>query len=248
MKVTHESPKALLNKSLEYNDFEYCLLPLALKDKEYLDFYKNSLKNGRRVILDNGLWEGHVPNQEEYLNFIIEHGFIEIIPIDRWQDTKFTIESAKNTRKQLDDLGHPEIKLASVVHGNNVGEYAECYIELSKISDTICFPMELEHNNFSRSEVIYKLRPYINYKIKHHILGINNPLELLQLKKISWIDSIDTSSPVLHGMIGVGYSREKGLEKKSSIKMIDIYNNQVEEDTYKLILRNIKIFRQWAKK
>lgn len=243
MKISHESPKELLKLSIIYNDFDYCLLPLALKDPDYLQFYKDSINKGRRVILDNGLWEGHVPDHEEYLDFIIEHGFNEIIPIDRWKDPKFTVESALKTKEDLVDRGYPDIKLACVVHGNNIAEYADCYIELSKFSDTICFPMELEHGKFSRSDVLNKLDPYINFQIKHHILGINNPIELLSLKKIPWVDSIDTSSPILHGMLDIEYN-EFGLKAKSPIKMIDLYYKRVE---YPIIVNNnIDKFREWA--
>ena len=56
MLISHEVPKCLFEKSLDFNDYDYALVHLFDEDPEYLEFYKNSLKNGRHVLLDNSIF------------------------------------------------------------------------------------------------------------------------------------------------------------------------------------------------
>ena len=67
--ISHESPLCLLEKSKEYNDFQY-ILPYFYqrypKYKEFMDSY-----NGMK-ILDCGLYEGEVPTIPELINLIKE--------------------------------------------------------------------------------------------------------------------------------------------------------------------------------
>ena len=57
MKVSHEVPKCLLNNSREFNDYDYCLPHLLDEDKHYRDFFYESKKQGRYIIMDNSLHE-----------------------------------------------------------------------------------------------------------------------------------------------------------------------------------------------
>ena len=57
IKVSHECPKCLLDESRHFNDYDYCLVHLTFEDEDYLNFYKESLEQGRIVYLDNSLFE-----------------------------------------------------------------------------------------------------------------------------------------------------------------------------------------------
>jgi hypothetical protein len=57
VQISHESPLCLLEKSREYNDYDYALVHLFEKYEQYYNFFAKSLKLGRRVILDNSLFE-----------------------------------------------------------------------------------------------------------------------------------------------------------------------------------------------
>jgi len=57
MLISHEVPIPLLEKSKEFNDYDYALLHLVLKDEEYKNYYINAQKSGRKVLLDNSLFE-----------------------------------------------------------------------------------------------------------------------------------------------------------------------------------------------
>jgi hypothetical protein len=60
MKFSHEVPLCLLEDSLEFNDYDYALVHLLDKDKDYVDFFMKAKQQGRYIILDNSLHElGH---------------------------------------------------------------------------------------------------------------------------------------------------------------------------------------------
>ena len=56
MQISHEVPISLLKKSKDFNDYDYCLLHL-LEKPEYKKYYKEAAKEGRKVLLDNSLFE-----------------------------------------------------------------------------------------------------------------------------------------------------------------------------------------------
>ena len=57
MMISHECPKALFQGSLDFNDYDYALVHLFDEDPEYLAFYKECVKQGRHVLLDNSIFE-----------------------------------------------------------------------------------------------------------------------------------------------------------------------------------------------
>ena len=73
MKVSHEVPKVLLNNSREFNDYDYCLPHLLDEDEYYRNFFYESKKQGRYIIMDNSLHElGKAYNHERLLHWITE--------------------------------------------------------------------------------------------------------------------------------------------------------------------------------
>ena len=71
MLISHEVPKCLFEKSLDFNDYDYALVHLFDEDPEYLEFYKNSVKNGRHVLLDNSIFElGEAYDNDSDLDYL----------------------------------------------------------------------------------------------------------------------------------------------------------------------------------
>jgi len=62
MLVSHESPISILDKSQSYNDYDYALVHLFETHPQYYDYFKNSVKLGREVLLDNSIFnlENHL--------------------------------------------------------------------------------------------------------------------------------------------------------------------------------------------
>jgi hypothetical protein len=84
-----------------------------------------------------------------------------------------------------------------------------------------------------------------------HLLGCSLPNEFAyyttEHKEIGRsIKSLDTSNPVIHGLLGVRYSSEFGLDQKKSIKLADMINiamSDIEIKKLQLIMYNLDTFR-----
>ena len=55
IKIAHESPKSVFEVVQKYTDYDYALVHLFEEDKEYLLQFKEAIKKGREVILDNSI-------------------------------------------------------------------------------------------------------------------------------------------------------------------------------------------------
>lgn len=89
---------------------------------------------------------------------------------------------------------------------------------------------------------------------EHHLLGIDLPIELRYYSKFryngkfitEYIDSIDTSSPIVHALFEVPYHPEFGVMQKNKRKMETlILENNISEYQIELIRRNIAIFKNF---
>ena len=96
MKISHEVPKCLLNNSREFNDYDYCLPHLLDEDEHYRNFFYESKKQGRYIIMDNSLHElGKTYNHERLLYWITELEPDEFIVPDVWMKQAQTMCSSK---------------------------------------------------------------------------------------------------------------------------------------------------------
>ena len=93
MLISHEVPKCLFRDSLEFNDYDYALVHLFDKDPEYLAFYKESVKKGRHVLLDNSIFElGEAYDNEQFAKWVDELRPTEYIVPDALEDADKTIK------------------------------------------------------------------------------------------------------------------------------------------------------------
>ena len=73
VKVSHEVPICLLNKSRDFNDYDYCLPHLLDKNLEYEEYFRDAREKGRYIIMDNSLHElGKAYKTERLVHWIEE--------------------------------------------------------------------------------------------------------------------------------------------------------------------------------
>jgi hypothetical protein len=61
-----------------------------------------------------------------------------------------------------------------------------------------------------------------------------------------WLESLDTSNPIVHALLGFGYE-PGGLDAKKSIKLIELLNtSEPSVATMYTINHNIKYFRSYV--
>ena len=246
-KVSHELPINMLDKSFEINDYEYCLPHLLDQNETYKEHFLNAKESGSYIIMDNSLHElGKSYAEDRLLHWINVLEPNEFIVPDVWQDKTATLVNAK--RWMSVELPESTIKVA-VVQAQNYHEAFECYNILKiqgykKIAFSYgadWYAEEFPHPNplvgkmMGRIMTISKMykSKLIEKTDRVHLLGCALPQEFGYYADFPFIESIDTSNPIIHGLQGVKYN-SLGLLNKESIKI-----DQINKETNTEILYNI---------
>jgi hypothetical protein len=266
MKVSHELPPSLMDYSYEWNDYEYCLPHLLDKSEYYKLFFQKAYLDKRFIIMDNGLFEGITHTTEDLLSKIEWlQPDIFIVP-DAWNDSSITLRNAKhwvvNYKKYLPE----KTALMAVLQGNNFGELLTTY--------QILVDLGYKHIAFNHSSAAYQTiganistldkqmvgRHYLinklletntmNQSYYHHLLGCSLPQEIMLYKsndifKYDCLKSIDTSSPIINGALGIRY-KDNGLKDKPKEKIEEFFDKDLSgqlED----IKFNIQKFKSYIK-
>lgn len=259
IKVAHEAPISFFKEVEEVTDYSYCLVHLYDSLPKYKDLFKESKKEKREVILDNSIFElGVAYAGEKYVQAIedLEPDFY-IIP-DVLEDKTKTLLSYKDFIKTYNDIPGKRI---GVVQGKNYKDIIDCYqrirdMGVDKISISfdysyyeLCFPKINKYEAWSRGRqrLIDTMLDdnIIDKTLPLHLLGCSLPQEFSHYKgdDYNFIDSLDTSNPVVHGIFGIKYE-EHGLDSKESMKLCDLIDTELNEVQKELVLYNIKKFRE----
>jgi len=262
MKISHESPLCLLDESRSYNDYDYALVHLFETEPTYLQFFKDSLAQGRTVLLDNSIFElGTAFDPEKFAYWIKELKPTEYIIPDVLEDALGTMDNALDWKEKYSDLPG---KTIGVVQGKSYEELVQCYdyldnvIGVDKLAISFDYSYYLEvcpHPNkwmgyaLGRAQTLIRLLNdgVINTKKPHHLLGCALPIEFLFYRKeFKWLESLDTSNPIVHALLGIGYE-PGGLDSKKSIKLIELLNTpEPSVATMYTIKHNILYFRSFV--
>jgi len=267
MLVSHESPISILEESKTYNDFDYCLVHLFETHPHYYNFFKRSLAAGREVLLDNSIFElGKSFDSKKYIKYITELNPTFYIVPDVLEDAKATIASwNKFFLNFSEDLkGRTTI---GVVQGNTYQELVDCYKFMSDNADYIAISFNykwyetvttsnrtgregmLERWAAGRHHLITRLVDdgIWNSRKPHHLLGAALAREFAGYVSVARdlnIRSIDTSNPVVAGLLGHRYMANQGLNHKPSQMLADMIAAEVNEDQLEDIYFNTTEFKK----
>lgn len=262
MKISHESPLCLLDRSRSYNDYDYALVHLFETESTYYQFFKDSLAQGRHVLLDNSIFElGTAFDSDRYAHWIKELQPTEYIIPDVLEDAIGTMDNALDWKEKYSDLPG---KTIGVVQGKSYHDLIHCYdymdqvIGVDKIAISFDYSYYLEvcpHPNkwmgyaLGRVQTLTRLLKdgVINTKKPHHLLGCALPIEFMFYREgFEWLESLDTSNPIVHALLGIGYE-PGGLDSKKSLKLIELLNTpEPSVATMHTIKHNIQYFRSYV--
>lgn len=256
MRISHEVPISLLKESRKFNDYSYCLVHLLDEYPEYKDFYKEEIKLGRSVLLDNSLFELETLfDGDIFAQKIVEMKPTEYIIPDSLEDINETINSFNNFISAYDV---PGIKIG-VVQGKTLDEVIECYKFMSDKADKIAISFDYSlYNNLINSDdklvnwcegrkwlVHYLYDNNIwNTKKPHHLLGCSLAREFLDPLYNKLVDSVDTSNPIVTAIKGLKYNDIEGLAEKPSIKLMNLITHKLSDDQKELLDYNVSSFRK----
>ena len=233
MLISHEVPVSLLNRSREFNDYDYCLVHFLPQYEEYKEYYFNSVKAGRHVLLDNSIFElGKAYNSDKFATWI-----------EKLQPTEYIIpdvlDDSDETVKKLNDWlttykGLPG-KTIGVVQGESYEDAEQCYLEIVDKVDKVAFSFDscfydkffydggilnkYERMMFGRIFMLDKLMQegILDTTKPTHLLGASLPQEFLYYRGLEFIETIDTSNPIAHGIKGIKYEPWGLLDKAGSM-------------------------------
>lgn len=258
IKVSHESPLALLDQSLVYNSFDYALVHLFDKYPQYYKFFERSIKYGREVLLDNSIFElGTAFDSEEFAKWIEKLTPTYYIIPDVLDDAYLTIDSFD---KFINAFDVPGIKIG-VIQGTTYSTVVDCYKYMSEKADYIALSFNMKYLDYigvgkntlerQKSGRINLVRQLIadgiwNWDKPHHLLGCSLPTEFKWYvnNNIYNIRSLDTSNPIMAGIKGIRYSGDLGLNHKPQGLLADHLDITVNNDMLEDIHYNIQKFRE----
>ena len=240
IKRFHEAPKKIFKEIQQLTDGDYALVNLFDEDEEYFNLFVDAVASGREVILDNGVFElGTAWDSDKFAGWVEKLKPTYYIVPDVLEDCDATIESFEKFTSRYKDLPG---KIMGVAQGNTYDEVVRCYRAIEPKCDKVCigfdysFFQNIEDGEedlghfynavLGRRELLVRMAEHdvINRKKPHHLLGVMLPQEVTFYNKcqtyggMQWIDSIDTSNPIVHGMHYVKYKKH-GLDSKISTKL-----------------------------
>ena len=256
MKVSHECPLKMLNKSFEFNDYDY-FLPTFAKYDDYLNHFIEARKQGRFIIMDNGLFEDDLKDEEtllEYYNLIQPDVFI--VP-DAWNDCETTLDNYYKWKTKVDHN-----KIMVVMQAKNMFEAEDLYVKLVEDGiKYICFnhlgdyyddfsthPHFETRKTLGRVEFITYLQVTnrLSEDVHHHLLGCNYAYEFKYYPSVYFpeIKSCDTSNPITIAFEGIDYEKHQAISFKPKTKVEHIFES-TDQDKLDLAEKNINTFKQF---
>jgi len=258
MKILHESPLCLMNHIQQFTDGDYCLPHLMDQYEEYAKFFMRSKENSRYIMMDNSLHELGVPYSEDRLFYWLnELQPDEFFVPDYWEEQTQSIVSAKKWINYQEN--YPNTTFIAVVQAKSIDEAALCYQIYKDLGyQKIAFSYGASYYNdvypymsktigkaFGRIHVIKFLHHIglIQNNDRIHLLGCSVPFEFGFHKDSSYIESIDTSNPVMAAIQGLKYG-SNGLIEKPTVNMNECFGMSLDEIDIELVNYNIKQFKQ----
>lgn len=265
MIVAHEAPLHLMDWVRRRTDYDYALVHLfedPAHGKEYYDFFVDSLNMGRTVILDNSIFElGKAFDMEKFLEWVVQLRPTEYIIPDVLDDMEGTLENVEKWRKLSSGYKLDRTSIG-VVQGKTFGDMMECYKGLLPYCDKIAisFNCEAYSEYFNQKGIwlpkehvwMYGRVQFLNLLMRErffdpnvpiHLLGLALPQELLYYRYCTSIKSVDSSSPIMHGLEGITYG-SYGLDSKVPKPVKDVmWTDNVSPEQLAVIRENMKIFR-----
>ena len=260
IKTYHEAPKSIFKQVQRMTDGDYALVNL-FDDEEYFNQFDPTVRD---VILDNGVFElGEAFDSDIFASWVEKLQPTWYIVPDVLEDGEATIDRFMEFINNYKGLPG---KIIGVAQGKNYDDFVKCYQAIEPYCDKIGISFDCSwYRGFShstnawmqlangRERTLLKMNGtgIINQNKPHHLLGVALPQEMKHYKifqrqgEFRWIDSVDTSNPVVHGLKGIAYA-SNGLFSKESQKLYTMINEKVTPVQMTFIEYNIWQFRRFC--
>jgi len=257
IKISHEVPFCLLEKSREFNSYDYMLPHLMDENEEYRNFFYESKKMGRYIVMDNSLHElGEAYNTARLLLWIDEIKPDEFIVPDVWEDYAASIRNAKQWSKVELPEGVTKVAVVQAKSMYEAGLCVQAYRDLGYKKIAFSYGAEYYHElcphpNKDLGKAIGRYMVLSNFQNNKtllpndrvHLLGTASPIEFGMYKNMPFIESIDTSNPIMAAIDAMVYTK-MGLDRKPMANMNNFQDIDIDEINLGSINYNVEMFRQ----
>lgn len=261
VKISHEVPLCLLEDSKKFNDYQYALVHLLEENEEYRKFFLKCKEEGIPIYLDNSLHELGYPIGGEILSKWISILEPECVFIpDEWENALVTMN---NARKWV-SMEVPDNTLkVPVVQAQNYDEAKTVYQYYKQLGyKKIAFSYGAKyyggmfgyHPNSSLQKAMGRLNTLcklwgegvIRNEDKIHLLGTACPIEF-RFYNLPFIDSIDTSNPIMAALDGFRYNSNWPDHSKPKSNMNECFNISKDQINMDFVEYNVKQFKKLIK-
>lgn len=274
IKIAHEAPLSIMDRMQEVTDYDYALACLFDKIPGYYEFFEKAVAKGRHVLLDNGVFEDGIPMESvKYAEWIEKLQPAEYIVPDEFDKALVTVTNFDNWRDKYKGLPG---KMIGVVQGTNLTEMVSVYKYMHAFADKIAINFASVYYQNSANPLVDNWderaalgrRNFVEHLVEkqglmtskkpHHLLGCSLPKEYLKyatcypvrngMAYIDYFESMDTSAPVIWGLLVGRYPDDIGtITKKNKTKLKDLITADVTLTKQLDIEYNVAKFREYLR-
>lgn len=245
-------PRARIGMS-SLGDRDFCLCQQYMKDPDYREYFRECVRQGRWVTLDNGAGDHDIITMRDLIKVMIDLHPSEVIPPDYLFDGVRTIYMLEAFIQ--DDnrscMGGRKIEIFGCPQGSTKSDWLFTYkymlehpevntIGFSKIAVPFAFLNAL--NDTLIKEARHMAYDYLKAKdlIKKpiHLLGMGDPTEVLYYKD-PLIRSVDSCNTIWSAMNGIDFTLEHTRIKTPK----DYFERDLTSNEIQLAKKNISWFR-----
>lgn len=217
------SPVSELNL-MHHGDRYFCLAQLYKKHSHYRDFFKEQVRLGRWVTLDNGAGDHDIVTPHELFEIMLDLQPSEVIPPDFLFNGIKTIRELElfyTAMKLSADADKIEnVQILACPQGRNKDEWMFVYeymlqhpgvttIGLSKIAVPKAFKDVIGDKMIkeARQQCIYELGEANLLKKPLHFLGMGDPTEFMSYRQLPIARSTDSCNTIWSGMCQIEFNK-----------------------------------------
>lgn len=220
------------------------------QDETYRAFYRERVRQGDFVILDNSAYElQESVNVQRLLTCAEDLNPTAVFLPDSRFNTKRTIELAKEAKEVLGGKGW---KLFGVPQGKDLSSILECYHwlgeqdwidgfgfyeEIGEVAGMACrndFLRYIEENDYIWGDKYY------------HLLGMEEDLtQIAKLAKHGWVNSIDSVKAIVYGLNTILLT-PRGTDVPYPHRPKDYFQKEPDELLDIIIRSNMRQVLEWA--
>jgi len=271
MKIAHEAPLFLYEESKAFNDYDHAIVPLFDRDEKYYEFFVESLKQGREVILDNESTNNPVDAADfsGWIRKIYKDSKVGdtapltyILPYIQ-DDCEGSLKAAKDFLKRFKKLpGKP----LAIIQGINFLELFKSYHDMYPIASKIGLP----YNSAAYESFFNTLKPvapilekwtqgrevfieelfhagWLTKEKPLHLYGTAYPDEFGYYSHHhpelgNFFETANTADPIIRGSQEIEYDPLVGGREGIEVDFLDTMK-KTEIRNVKIVKQNIKMFR-----